>query len=389
MKNKRRKEMEDINRIKVYKVGLVVYDEKELKKLIENAKKDDRTKDIVYIKHDKDKDENGDLKKEHFHLLLNFSRGPITFRTVKEKILNVDDDRYVQILSKSWQKNLQYLIHKNNDNKYKYPLDDIVIERGDKNKIINLIINDTPINKKKYLDDLKELVMNRELTNELEIENWTIENFGSSNLYLENFQKITTYLKAIYESDKFIDSNKNLLGVAYIQGVSGVGKSTLAKNMCNNFIEKTGSTGIFEGGAGSSDVLDGYSGQNALILNDVRSEIMLNLGSTNILNLLDWHSGTIIHSRYKNINTSSIRFIVFTSTESLESIFNTFDGEEQKQFFRRIKTKIIMDEEKINVYEYNEKYNIYEFIKTIRNKFNRRCMEKRFGKTKNITLELI
>ena len=381
--------MEDINRIKVYKVGLVVYDEKELKKLIENAKKDDRTKDIVYIKHDKDKDENGDLKKEHFHLLLNFSRGPITFRTVKEKILNVDDDRYVQILSKSWQKNLQYLIHKNNDNKYKYPLDDIVIERGDKNKIINLIINDTPINKKKYLDDLKELVMNRELTNELEIENWTIENFGSSNLYLENFQKITTYLKAIYESDKFIDSNKNLLGVAYIQGVSGVGKSTLAKNMCNNFIEKTGSTGIFEGGAGSSDVLDGYSGQNALILNDVRSEIMLNLGSTNILNLLDWHSGTIIHSRYKNINTSSIRFIVFTSTESLESIFNTFDGEEQKQFFRRIKTKIIMDEEKINVYEYNEKYNIYEFIKTIRNKFNRRCMEKKFGKTKNITLELI
>ena len=116
--------------------------------------------------------------------MLNFSRGPITFRTVKEKILNVDDDRYVQILSKSWQKNLQYLIHKNNDNKYKYPLDDIVIERGDKNKIINLIINDTPINKKKYLDDLKELVMNRELTNELEIENWTIENFGSSNFCL-------------------------------------------------------------------------------------------------------------------------------------------------------------------------------------------------------------
>lgn len=381
--------MEDINRTKVYKVGLVVYDEKELKELIENAKKDDRTKDIVYIKHDKDKDENGDFKKEHFHLLLNFSRGPITFRTVKEKILNVDDDRYVQILSKSWQKNLQYLIHKNNDNKYKYPLDDLVIERGNKNELINLIINDTPINKKKYLDDLKELVMNRELTNEFEIENWTIENFGSSNLYLENFQKITNYLKAIYESDKFIDSNKHLLGVAYIQGVSGVGKSTLAKNMCNNFIEKTGSTGIFEGGAGSSDVLDGYSGQNALILNDVRSEIMFNLGSTNVLNLLDWHSGTIIHSRYKNVNTSNIKFIVFTSTESLESIFNTFDGEEQKQFFRRIKTKIIMDEEKINIYEYDEKNNIYEFVKTIKNKFNRRCMEEKFGKTKNITLELI
>ena len=381
--------MEDINRTKVYKVGLVVYDEKELKKLIENAKKDDRTKDIVYIKHDKDKDENGDLKKEHFHLLLNFSRGPITFRTVKEKILNVDDDRYVQILSKSWQKNLQYLIHKNNDNKYKYPLDDLIIERGNKNELINLIITDTPINKKKYLDELKELVMMRELTNEFEIENWTIENFGSSNLYLENFQKITNYLKAIYESDKFIDSNKNLLGVAYIQGVSGVGKSTLAKNMCNKFIEKTGSAGIFEGGAGSSDVLDGYNGQNTLILNDVRSEIMFNLGSTNVLNLLDWHSGTIIHSRYKNVNTSNIKFIVFTSTESLESIFNTFDGEEQKQFFRRIKTKIIMDEEKINIYEYDEKNNIYEFVKTIKNKFNRRCMEEKFGKTKNITLELI
>ena len=381
--------MEDINKSKVYRVGLIIYDEKELKDIINRAKKDDRTKEIVYIKHDKDVDENGDLKKEHYHLLFNFSRGPITLRTIKKNILGVEEDRYIKILSKSWQKNLQYLIHKNNNNKYKYSLDEVIIERGKPDEIINLIISDTPVNKKKYFDELKEMIMNREIKNENQVESWTIENFGSSELYLDNFNKISTYLKAIQESDKFSDLNKNLSGVVFIQGSSGVGKSSYAKQLCMDFNEKFKYNGVFEGSPGSSDFLDGYSDQNTVILNDVRADIMENAGVGNILNLMDWYNGTLINSRYKNIDISNIKLIIYTSTQSLEEVFKTFNSEEQKQFYRRIKTKIIMDHNYINIYDYDENDNTYKIYKKIKNEFNRFHMEQRYGETKNLILDLI
>lgn len=381
--------MEDINKSKVYRVGLIIYDEKELRDIINNAKKDDRTKEIIYIKHDKDVDDTGELKKEHYHLLFNFSRGPITLRTVKKSILGVEEDRYVKILSKSWQKNLQYLIHKNNDNKFKYPLEEIVIERGKPDEIMNLIINDSPLNKARYFKELKDMIMSREIKNENEVENWTIENFGSSELYLDNFNKITTYLKAIQESDRFSDLNKNLSGVVFIQGPSGVGKSSYAKQLCIDFNEKFNHIGIFEGSAGSGDFLDGYSNQNTVILNDIRDDIMEKAGVSNVLNFMDWYNGTLIHSRYKNVDISNIKLIIYTSTQSLEAVFKTFDSEEQKQFYRRIKTKIIMNHDFISIYDYDEADNSYKEYKKIKNTYTKDHMESRYGETKNLILDLI
>lgn len=378
-----------INKLKVYKVGLVLYNKEELQEVIANAKKDSRTKEIVYIKHDKDIDKNGKLKKEHYHLIFNFSRGPITLRTVKITILGLDENRYVKVLSKSWQKNLQYLIHKNNNDKYKYNLDDVVIVRGNPDEINKLIISDGPINKSRYLNELKDSIMSRKIRNEHQAENWTIENFGSAELYLDNFRKISSYLKATQESDKFKDLNKNLSGVVFIQGPSGIGKSSYAKQLCSDFNEKFNYSGIFEGSAGSSDFLDGYSNQNTLILNDVRADIMENAGVSNILNLIDWHNGTSIHSRFKNVELDNIKLIIFTSTHSLEEVFQVFDKEEQKQFLRRIKTKIIMSNETIDVFNYCENDNTYKKYKNFENKYNRYYMELKYGKPKNLVLDLI
>lgn len=378
-----------INQLKVYKVALIIYDKKELKDIIKNAKKDSRTKEIVYIKHDKDVDETGDLKKAHYHLLFNFSRGPITLRTIKKSILGVEEDRYVKILSKSWQKNLQYLIHKNNDNKFKYNLDDLVIVRGNPEEINKLIINDGPINKSRYLKELKDSIMSREILNEHQAENWTIENFGTAELYLDNFRKISNYLKAVRESDKFKDLNKNLSGVVFIQGPSGIGKSSYAKQLCLDFNEKFNYSGIFEGTAGSSDFLDGYSNQNTLILNEVRADTIKNIGVSNILDFIDWHHGTSINSRFKNLKVDNIKLIIFTSTHSLEEVFQVFDKEEQKQFLRRIKTKIIMSNETIDVFNYCENDNTYKEYKNFENKYNRYYMELKYGKPKNLVLDLI
>lgn len=381
--------MEKINKKKVYRVSLVIYDDTELKSIIDSAKKDNRTRDIVYIKHDKDLDEFGEIKKSHYHVLFNFNRGPITLRSIKVNILGVDESRYVEVLKSSWQKNLQYLIHKNSKGKFKYNIEEVVIEKGNKDEILNYIINDEPINKSRFLKEIREEIMKRDITNEYQAECWTIENFGSSGPYMENFIKISNYLKAVNASDTYLNKEKDLLGIAYIQGGSGVGKSSFAKYLSEKCVEKTNCVGIYEAAVGSKDLLDGYNGESVVIFNDLRFYNIIDVGVSTILNLTDWFNGIRINSRYKNKDISNIKFMIFTSTDPLEKLINQFEGEEKKQFYRRINTKIIMNEESISIYNFNEKTNNFGFVKNINNSFNKVSMEKKYGVKENLILDLI
>lgn len=76
------------------------------------------------ICHDKDLNENGDLKKEHYHLILLFS-GVRTEESVK-KILNDAGLNSVGLqVCYSKQGSLEYLIHMNDEGKHRYNMDDV------------------------------------------------------------------------------------------------------------------------------------------------------------------------------------------------------------------------------------------------------------------------
>lgn len=76
-----------------------------------------------YCLHNKDKDENGNLKKAHIHVLLTFE-GTVTYNTMKELTDSLTSP--IPQPARSLRGTIRYLIHADNKEKYHYKREDIV-----------------------------------------------------------------------------------------------------------------------------------------------------------------------------------------------------------------------------------------------------------------------
>lgn len=79
---------------------------------------------FVAILHDKDKQKNGDLKKSHYHVFLQFSNA--CFNTSIAKQLKLDLRFVRKCESMDEKRFLAYLIHFGSKDKYKYSVDDLI-----------------------------------------------------------------------------------------------------------------------------------------------------------------------------------------------------------------------------------------------------------------------
>lgn len=75
----------------------------------------------AYILHDKDITEDGERKKNHYHVAFTFENER-HLKAIAEE-LNVEEYRIEKI--RAWKKYIRYLIHKDNSEKYQYDLDEI------------------------------------------------------------------------------------------------------------------------------------------------------------------------------------------------------------------------------------------------------------------------
>lgn len=75
----------------------------------------------IYILHDKDFDENGVIKKEHYHVILRFNNQR-NITTIAKK-LGIGENNFYEIKSLTGQ--LRYLIHYDDDDKYQYDVSDV------------------------------------------------------------------------------------------------------------------------------------------------------------------------------------------------------------------------------------------------------------------------
>jgi hypothetical protein len=132
----------------------------------------------------------------------------------------------------------------------------------------------------------------------------------------------------------------------YIYGDSGTGKTTLAKRMA-----KQQKYSVFVS-SGSNDVLDGYQGQDCIILDDLRPAC---LGLSDLLKLLDNHTASTVKSRYSN-KVLECKLIIITTTLPLSNFFKNVFQEEQEtavQLKRRCETVIHMELNGCTFYTYN------------------------------------
>ena len=287
-------------------------------KAVLNSKK--TIKDYCYILHDKDKDENGNLKASHYHIVLRFT-GSIDIKYICEWF-NVKE-QYIEPIKTTFMNSLQYLIHKNNPEKYQY---DIKECKTNNIKLIKQI--EQPINL-----TISEIL---ELINIGVIRKWNYTKYI-------NLEQVIKYKKQIdiafryWEDEKEMNPNRNIK-VIFITGESGKGKSTYSKYLAN---ERTNGGGVCVGSS-SNDPLQDYKNQESLILDDLRDN---SFTFTDFLKVLDNHTNSSIKSRFNNKRFYG-SLIIITSKEPITKWYsNIKNPEDRKQLYRRINEYYIIEDD--------------------------------------------
>ena len=121
-------------------------------------------------------------------------------------------------------------------------------------------------------------------------------------------------------------------------GLPASGKSTYAQMMCE---DKGYSVFV---SSGSNDVLDGYAGQDCIILDDLRPSCM---GLSDLLKMLDNNTASTVKSRYKN-KVLECKLIIVTSVLKIDEFFNGVFKEQKEpivQLKRRCKLHLRFEQD--------------------------------------------
>lgn len=302
-------------------------------------------KDYAYILHDKDENENGELKKAHWHICLRFKDSVPTksicdWFGISENYINKIRGRFADALA--------YLTHKNAPDKYQY-LDEEVKSNFDFKKEVETL------NSKKVETARREEIV------EL-ITNGIIREFNYTDyISAQEFDKFKRSIDNAfaYRRDKLEGSDRNMQ-VIYIYGKSGTGKTTYAKELAqqNDYSYYVSS--------GSNDLFDNYKGQDCIILDDVRPT---NMELSDFLKILDNHTQSTVKSRYKN-KLLECKLMIITTSLSLDSFFKGLYSEsfeDSVQLRRRCELIIKMTDLTMSTYLYQPESGKHVYISTYDN----------------------
>lgn len=277
----------------------------------------------AWILHDKDVDENNVLKPPHLHIWLEYDDKKNSSALCNE----VKDFFHIQESCIEYARSkigcLGYLTHstKKSANKYQYERDLIRsnFDFDEEVKAENIKIN--PV-----LQDIYSRIESKE------INEWNLEqklDMATCVKFEREIKGAFTYMKKRYG----MGADKNMQ-VMYIWGDSGTGKTTLAKW----FAEKN-EMSVFVSSS-SNDILDGYRGEECIILDDLRAD---NMRLEEFLKMADNHTNSSVRSRYQNKSIGTCKMLIITCCKPLEMFYKDFENtkfEQSKQFFRRITMQI-------------------------------------------------
>lgn len=331
-------------------------EEKVVKEIIKRIEKNEKMfKHFALIVHDKDIDEATDeLKEKHLHVVLELNY-PSTFPQIAKKMgvapnfietikqTKLYGDRVVSDVGGA----LSYLTHRNAPDKYQYDDKDVIASDGWDWKTIRAMSEEMKSNSE--LGGIYERIVSGEL------KEFDIPKELETSVYVKNKAKID---KA-FEYKRLMDKNNHTRNttVMYIDGKAGTGKTTIAKMFCENLGLSYFITG------GGNDPFDGYSGEECLIMDDVRSDYF---EAQEWLKILDQNTISMVRSRYHNKYVDA-KYIILTSTKTLYEFVYQFRDEEPAQFFRRLSINIQVTREKMFINEYNAQARQYLQIKEMDN----------------------
>ena len=304
----------------------------------------------IYILHDKCKKNDGTLKTPHYHVYLHFTNA--------YDINSISgwfglQPSQVQKIHGKFADAVSYATHHNAPEKYQYDFSECVSNFDFQTMIQK---NDERKEKEKNLSEILE-----------GIDKGMIKRYNITKyVTLEKFVKFKRQILDAFDyklSQRALEVNRNMR-VIYIWGLSGLGKTTLAKIIAH----KLGYDSPFISSS-SNDVFDGYNGQECIILDDLRGN---SFSFSDLLKVLDPHTNSPVKRRYKNIFLEcDILFIttVKTPNQLYEALGNSA-SEEAKQFYRRVEQYIQVTETDYKVFAYDPVNLNFYHVGTFKNPVN-------------------
>lgn len=284
----------------------------------------DAVEHYAYITHDKDdkvdKDGNRTPKAPHVHLMVKFKYpypvAQILARCAKVGANMIAEQQLEKV--KKWVAAVAYLTHENAPEKHRYERSEVVASFA--------------------VDDAIEKALEGG-SGRLEYILAGIDKgeIRAYNLYdyvtCEEYVKFERQIKAAqsYRRLRLAGKVERDMKAVFITGASGAGKTTLAKRLAAD-----AGYSVFIS-SGSNDPLDGYNGQDAIILDDLRPSV---LHLADLLKMLDNNTASSVPSRYFN-KWIEAKCIYITTTLDINTFFSKVfenDGEAAVQLRRRCTT---------------------------------------------------
>lgn len=317
------------------KIYEIVTDVDKIKKeTLEKALKNNAIREWAYIIHDKDTDDKGNYIRAHYHIAIRLKYAQELKHVAKWFEVQ---ENFIELCKGTYQDLLKYLIHENCFDKYQYDVSDIVCN-FDYQKVKN---------KKAGRERIEEII-NGIVSGEIREYNY--------HEYIDAVE-FDKYRKSIdnafrYRADKLrtrLERGDTGMECIFITGPSGSGKTTYAKKLCcdNGYSVFISSS--------SNDILDGYAGQDAIILDDMRPS---SIGLSDLLKMTDNHTASSVKSRYRN-KVLECKMIIVTSILAI--------GEFYRNVLEVQKEPIVQLKRRFNVYIRltKDKMVIQRFDKTI------------------------
>lgn len=318
-------------------------------------------KDYCIIIHDKDVLDSWEPKGKHFHIVLTFSNATTIGAVAKG--LGVEC-QYVNKIRTTTKSARLYLVHRNDPEKYQYDPKEVVAN----------------FNYVEYVDGCKPKVKRETIAERIanwEIKQYNIYDYVSVDEYANNKPYYDKCF--IYRQSKLKKMDRQLECV-FITGASHTGKTTFAKMVAN---AKWYSTYISSWG---KHPLDNYEWQECIILDDLRDNTY---ELADFLKLTDNNTDSLVGCRFYNKSIAECKLLIATSIQDIHDFYkyDTNEKESQVQLFRRFKTYLVMDTEKIKYFNFSEAFDDYvaveEVINTVSVMYNDTVQKNFFSDIRN------
>ena len=302
-------------------------------------------KDDAFILHDKCTHDDGTPVASHWHILLRF-KNPVPTESIC-KWFGIQPHQ-IEKIKGSFGDALAYLTHRNKPDKHQY-MDEEVHSNFD-----FAVEAEKALSKKKATQRKEEII---EMIRSGVVREYNYTEYITALEYDKFKRAIDNAFTYRRDTLKSLDRHMNVI---YIYGGSGTGKTTYAKQLATN---KGLSCYI---SSGSNDPLDGYKGQDCLILDDIRPGDFL---LSDFLKILDNNTQSTVKSRYKN-KLLECQYLIVTTSFDIPVFFNLLldsEGESVKQMERRCTLKIQMNTSTMTTYVYQPVSGKYKKVSILKN----------------------